>query len=118
MGSHIRHLMWKALRNFKPQIWPEPISETEKGVIAKGVFSLEESLKSLNSLESLEMVGFSFVFQSGDCRRISRISKFSRISRMDFSEKTPFPKDPFFRTRISRDAKKCLFLKAPRRLVI
>ena len=23
------------------------------------------------------------------------MSKFSRISRMDFSEKTPFPKDPF-----------------------
>ena len=32
--------------------------------------------------------------------KISRISKFSRISRnLDFSEKTPFPKDPFFRTR-------------------
>ena len=32
--------------------------------------------------------------------RISRISKFSRISRKrDFSEKIPFPKDPFFRTR-------------------
>ena len=43
-------------------------SGPEKGVITKGVFSLErslESLKSLNSLESLQrMVGFSFVFHS------------------------------------------------------
>ena len=30
------------------------ISGPEKGVITKGVFSLEESLESLNSLESLE----------------------------------------------------------------
>ena len=29
-------------------------SGPEKGVITKGVFSLEESLESLNSLESLE----------------------------------------------------------------
>ena len=39
----------------------------------KGVISQEESLespKSLNSLESLEeMVGFSFIFQSGGSRK-------------------------------------------------
>ena len=36
---------------------------TGKGVATKGVFSLEESLKSLNSLESPEkQVRFSFVF--------------------------------------------------------
>ena len=38
-----------------------PPSAPEKGVITKGVFSLEESLgslKSLNSLEPLEKVGF------------------------------------------------------------
>ena len=31
-----------------------PVSGPEKGVITKGVFSLQESLESLNSLESLE----------------------------------------------------------------
>ena len=36
------------------------VSGTERGVIAKQVFSLEESLTSLNSLESLEMVGLSW----------------------------------------------------------
>ena len=41
------------------------MSGPEKGVITKGVFSLEESLVSLkypNSLESPGMVGFTFVF--------------------------------------------------------
>ena len=38
--------------------------------------------------------------QSGGSLENSRISKCSRISKeMDISEKTPFPKDPFFRTR-------------------
>ena len=43
------------------------LSGPEKGVITKGVFSFEESLESLkflDSLESLEMVGFSFLFHS------------------------------------------------------
>ena len=80
-------------------------SGTEKGVITKGVFSLEESLeslKSLNSLESLENGRTLFVFHSLGFSRMSRISKFSRISRKStFLErppfqKTPFPKDPFF----------------------
>ena len=37
-------------------------SGAEKGVITKGVFSLEKSLESLNSLESLEMVRIAFGF--------------------------------------------------------
>ena len=45
------------------------------------------------------MVGSSFVFTLWGLCRMSRISKFSRISRKHFPEKTPFPKDPFFRTR-------------------
>ena len=55
----------------------------------KGVFSLEESLESLNSLESLEI---------GPILLISTVWGFSRISssleslEVDFSEKTPFPK--------------------------
>ena len=36
----------------------------EKGVITKAVFSLEESLKSLNSLESLENGRILLYFQS------------------------------------------------------
>ena len=55
---------WRALRNCNhslsgrgPKNWNCHLSGPEKGVITKGVFSLEkslESLKSLNSLESLE----------------------------------------------------------------
>ena len=44
-----------------------PKSGPEKGVITKGVFSLEESLESLeslSSLESLENARSSLVFQS------------------------------------------------------
>ena len=42
-------------------------SGPEKGVITKGVFSLEESLESLNSLESLENGRILLYFQeSGD----------------------------------------------------
>ena len=56
-------------------------SGLEKELITKGVFSLEESLaslKSLNSLESLKHSLFSTVWRFST---ISRISKFSRISR-------------------------------------
>ena len=38
----------------KLYVAPVMYSGPEKGVITKGVFSLEESLESLNSLESLE----------------------------------------------------------------
>ena len=76
-------------------------SGPEKGVITKGVFSLEkslESLKSLDSLESLENGRILLYFpQSGRFSKISRISKFSRISRKwtflkrPLFQKTPFP---------------------------
>ena len=53
-----------------------PTRDLEKGVITKGVFSLEESLESLDSL------------------------KFSRISRKwTFLKRPLFQKTPFFRTR-------------------
>ena len=68
---------------------------TGKGVITKGVFSLEgslESLKSLNSLESLENGLFCPLFSTvWGISRISRISNFSRISR-----KWTFLKRPLF----------------------
>ena len=57
-------------------------SGPEKGVITKGVFSLEESLeslKSLNSLESLEKGSDSPLFST--VWRFSKISRISRISR-------------------------------------
>ena len=74
-----------------------------KGVIAKGVFSLEESLeslKSLNSLESLENGRIILYFpQSGSSPESLESLNSLESLEMDFSEKTPFPKDPFFRTR-------------------
>ena len=51
-GVKPQHLNWK-----RGHCERDPFSGPEKGVITKGVFSLEqslESLKSLNSLESLE----------------------------------------------------------------
>ena len=45
-----------------------PYSGLENRVVTKGVFSLEEFVKSLskslNSLKFLETVGFSFIFRS------------------------------------------------------
>ena len=75
-------------------------SGPEKGVIAKGVFSLAESLespKSLDFIESLEngriLHGFP---QSGNFSRNSRISKSSRISRKStFLKRRLFQKTPF-----------------------
>ena len=80
------------------------LSGPEKGVITEGVFSLEESLESLKSLKfsriSRKRSDSPLFSRVWGFSTISRISKFSRISRkMDFSEKTRFPKDPFFRTR-------------------
>ena len=69
----------------------------------KGVFSLEESLdslKSLNSLESLENGRLLLYFPGlGDSLRSLESLNSLESLEMDFSEKTPFPKDPFFRTR-------------------
>ena len=91
---------------------------TGRRVITKGAFSLEESLeslKSLNSLESLDNGRILLYFpQSGGSLKSldSRISKFSRISRKkDFSDKTPFPKDPFSKRPLF--PKRPLFQKTP-----
>ena len=75
------------------------LAQPEKGVITKGVFSLEKSLESLNSLESLGNDPILLCFpQSGDSLE-SRHSLKS-LENGHF-EKTPFPKDPFFRSRLS-----------------
>ena len=65
---------------------------TEKGVIAKGVFSLEESLESLESLNSLENGRILLCFpQSG-----GSLETLESLNSLESLEKTPFPKDPFF----------------------
>ena len=81
-------------------------SGLEKGVSTKGVFALEESLESRKSLiESIllnfeKMVGPSFVFHNlGD--------RLSLEFPEHIFEKTPFPKDPLFRSRICPQEKTC-----------
>ena len=79
---------------------PHP-SGPEKGVITKGVFSLEKALESLKFLDPLEFLenGRNLLCfpQSGGFSKISRISKFSRIStkwtflKRPLFQKTPFP---------------------------
>ena len=71
----------------------------EKGVITKGVFSLEESresLKSLNSLESLEngRILLSFPQSGSSLETLESLNSLESLE-IDFFEKTPFPKDPF-----------------------
>ena len=74
---------------------------TGKKVISKGVLSLEESLESLNTLDSLESLESGRILlcfpQSG--------GSLESLKSLDFSEKTPFPKDPFSRTRKGNDFK-------------
>ena len=76
-------------------------SGPEKGVITKGVFSVEESLESLSKISKfskfsrswLDSPLFSTVWGFS---RISRISKFSRISRKwTFLKRPLFQKTPF-----------------------
>ena len=79
--------------NFKPLVSSGP----EKGVATKGVFSLDqspESLKTLNSLESLEngLILHCCPQPGGSLESLNSL----KFLEMDFSEKTPFPKDPFF----------------------
>ena len=64
---------------------------TEKGVITKGVLSLEESLESLKSLNALENGQMVLCFpDSGDC-----VESLESLKSLDL-KKTPFPKDPLF----------------------
>ena len=84
---------------FKKTYMKSVVSGLEKGVITKGVFSLEESLESLESLNSLE----SRKWSDSPCfstvwgfSKISRISKFFRISgKWTFLKRPLFQKTPF-----------------------
>ena len=72
------------------------LSVPEKGLITKGVFSMEESLgtlKSLDSLESLENGQILLCFpESREC--------LESPESLGFSDKTPLPKHPFLLIRI------------------
>ena len=63
----------------------------KKGVIAKGVFSLEDSLESLENGRIL----LCFPQSGGSLESLNSLKSLE----MDFSGRTPFPKDPFFRTQ-------------------
>ena len=74
-----------------------------KGSLRKGVFSLEESLESLKSLDSLQSLENGRILlyspQSGGSLESLESLNSQKSLDMDFSEKTPFPRDAFFRTR-------------------
>ena len=73
-------------------------SGPEKGIITEGVFSMEASLESLNSLEPLENGRILLYFpESGSSLESLESLNSLESPEMDFSEKTPFPKDPFFK---------------------
>ena len=75
---------------------PSPIGP-EKGVITKGVFSLEESLESLKSLVSLESLENGRILlyfpQSGGSLNFLGFPKFSR--EWPFLKRPLFQKTPF-----------------------
>ena len=100
LGVVLRHLPSEMLFNQFSSISLPCRGGRKKGVIAKGVFSLEESLESLNSLESLENAQMLLCFpqSGGSLESLNSLNSLESLER-DFSEKTPFPKDPFFRTR-------------------
>ena len=70
----------------------------------KGVFSPKESLEALNFLESLEngRILLDFSESGGSLKSLESTQKTLESLEMDFSEKTPIPKDPFFRTLSKR----------------
>ena len=76
-------------------------SGPEKGVITKGVFSLEESLESLKSLDFLESVENGWILlyfpQSGGLESLETLNfPDSRISRKwTFVKRPLFQKTPF-----------------------
>ena len=80
-------------------------SGPEKGVITKGIFSLEESLeslKSLNSLESLENGRILLCFpESGDS-----LKSLESLNSLESLENGLFWKDPFQKTPFSKPEKK------------
>ena len=74
-------------------------SGQEKGVIAKGVFSPEESLESLKSLEHGRIL-LSFPLSGSSLESLNSLES---LENGLYSKKTPIPKDPFFRTRRERE---------------
>ena len=69
-------------------------SGPEKGVITKGVLSLAESLESLENGRIL----LCFPQSGGSLETLESLNSLESLEN-GRSEKTPFPKDPFFRTR-------------------
>ena len=66
-------------------------SGPEKGVITKGVFALEESLKSLESLEN-GLILFCFPQSGGSLESLNSLESLE----MDFSENTLFPNPTYY----------------------
>ena len=94
-----RELKSKTIRSVSVSVIFGKLSGPEKGVITKGVFSLEESLESLKSLKSLESLQngrllLYFPESGGSLKFLESLNSLESLE-MDFSEKTPFPKDPF-----------------------
>ena len=73
-------------------------AEAEKGVIAKGVFSLEKSLESLEALRSGRIL-ICFPHSGGSLESLtsqnSRISRKSTFLKRPIFQKTPFPNPKF-----------------------
>ena len=95
MGSQHASPDVKTLCNFELQI-----SGPEKGVITKGVFSLEESLeplKSLNSLESLEngRVLLSFPQSGGSLKSLESLSSLESLENATSLKRPLFQRTPF-----------------------
>ena len=85
---------------YPPFRYPPFNSGPEKGVIAKGVFSLEESLESLNSLDSLESLenGRILLFfpqSGGSLESLESLNSLKSLENGLF-RKDPFSKRPLF----------------------
>ena len=82
-----------------PSLGHPQTSGPEKGVITKGVFPLEESLESLKSLDSLQSLENGRILlclpQSEGSQKSLKSLNCLESLEIDFSEKTPFPKDPY-----------------------
>ena len=92
------------LSRFYAKLWPTILAdfsnfETEQRGHYERVFSLEESLESLNKISEFSRmvkVQSSFCFpQSGGSLESLNSLEFPE-NGLFLSEKTPFPKDPFF----------------------
>ena len=101
-SPEVRHQFHRELRQLHSgNRWclPSLSSGPEKGVITKGVFSFEESLKSLDSLESLENGRVLLCFPQSGCSLESLNSLESLENGLFW--KDPFSKRPLFPNPIS-----------------